>query len=238
MSKDTVLTVHELELPESPSQTISCLTSTRPHELYESLPLPTNIPSIRLLDLQAINGQSDNVSDYNSLTGSLRVAQLEKSLPFVALSYVCGKDTSNAHTLFCVPQCCILPITPNCSAALHRIQKQYGPIAIWVDSVCINQADDAEKSAQIPLMQQIYSWAETVYVWLGEGDPQSNEAMRYLRAQARSKARLPLQWLVASLLKPDAKEVERSRFRREALKDPIRECLLRRALLLYKLDEQ
>jgi hypothetical protein len=28
---------------------------------------------------------------------------------------------------------------------------------IWVDAVCINQTDDAEKSQKIPLMADIYS---------------------------------------------------------------------------------
>ncbi|KAL0943563.1 heterokaryon incompatibility protein [Colletotrichum truncatum] len=41
---------------------------------------------------------------------------------------------------------------------------------IWVDSLCINQADTAEREEQVKLMDRIFSRAETVKVWLGPAD--------------------------------------------------------------------
>ncbi|KAI1617118.1 heterokaryon incompatibility protein-domain-containing protein [Exophiala viscosa] len=38
---------------------------------------------------------------------------------------------------------------------------------LWVDALCINQNDSAEKSEQIPLMKEIYKHALRVIVWLG-----------------------------------------------------------------------
>jgi hypothetical protein len=49
-----------------------------------------------------------------------------------------------------------------------------------VDSICINQNDEAEKVSQIQLMQEIYTWATVVYTWLGDGTPGSNRAIKYL----------------------------------------------------------
>ncbi|KAH9208896.1 heterokaryon incompatibility, partial [Leptodontidium sp. 2 PMI_412] len=37
----------------------------------------------------------------------------------------------------------------------------------WIDSVCINQNDDVEKTEQLPLMTEIYRRARLVIVWLG-----------------------------------------------------------------------
>lgn len=41
-------------------------------------------------------------------------------------------------------------------------------IPVWIDALCINQADMQEKGAQISLMGDIYSLAEKVLIWLGE----------------------------------------------------------------------
>ncbi|KAF6809796.1 heterokaryon incompatibility protein [Colletotrichum sojae] len=41
---------------------------------------------------------------------------------------------------------------------------------IWIDSLCINQSDTAEREQQVKLMDRIFSRAETVKVWLGPAD--------------------------------------------------------------------
>lgn len=38
---------------------------------------------------------------------------------------------------------------------------------IWADAVCIDQENDAEKEVQVGMMDEIYSWAMAVVVWLG-----------------------------------------------------------------------
>ncbi|TLS30537.1 hypothetical protein PpBr36_02704 [Pyricularia pennisetigena] len=45
------------------------------------------------------------------------------------------------------------------------------PYHLWVDALCINQADLSERSAQVMRMKDIYSAAEEVLIWLGpEGE--------------------------------------------------------------------
>ena len=42
---------------------------------------------------------------------------------------------------------------------------------LWVDALCINQGDDAEKGRQVGMMAEIYKCASRVVVWLGDAEP-------------------------------------------------------------------
>ncbi|KAK3369510.1 heterokaryon incompatibility protein-domain-containing protein [Lasiosphaeria ovina] len=72
-------------------------------------------------------------------------------------------------------------ITPNLASALRHIRAINSLERIWVDAVCINQRDNAEKSFQLPLTFNIYRFVSRVIVWLGD-DPQHVELMRAMRA--------------------------------------------------------
>ncbi|KAK0621835.1 heterokaryon incompatibility, partial [Bombardia bombarda] len=61
----------------------------------------------------------------------------------------------------------VLWVTRNCDVILRRMQKQK-QFLIWIDAICISQANTDEKSAQVPLMGQIYSNAMKVIAWLGD----------------------------------------------------------------------
>jgi hypothetical protein len=41
---------------------------------------------------------------------------------------------------------------------------------LWIDQICINQPDPAEKVQQIPLMGMIYTHATNTIIWLGDAD--------------------------------------------------------------------
>jgi hypothetical protein len=54
-----------------------------------------------------------------------------------------------------------IPITTNCAAAIVALiptSVRY----LWIDAICINQADLGEKDLQVPLMGRIYSQASLV----------------------------------------------------------------------------
>ncbi|KAH7230690.1 heterokaryon incompatibility protein-domain-containing protein [Fusarium solani] len=57
----------------------------------------------------------------------------------------------------------------------------------YVDAVCINQDNTDEKAHQIPLMGEIYTWAEVVYIWLGDGSRAADKAMKYIRAASEHR---------------------------------------------------
>ncbi|KAG0649375.1 Heterokaryon incompatibility protein [Hyphodiscus hymeniophilus] len=52
---------------------------------------------------------------------------------------------------------------------------------VWIDAICINQEDLVEKAAQVGLMGEIYSNAESTRVWLGLADPNTNLAIQFTK---------------------------------------------------------
>jgi hypothetical protein len=44
----------------------------------------------------------------------------------------------------------------------------------WIDALCINQNDVEEKNNHVPFMREIYEYADTVSVWLGEDTAERN----------------------------------------------------------------
>lgn len=86
---------------------------------------------------------------------------------YEALSYVWGLDADqllasvgdHGH---------VVPMTKNLYAALQRLRNGSLARYLWVDSVCINQDDDEERSRQVANMAKIYHYAKCVVVWLEE----------------------------------------------------------------------
>ena len=70
-------------------------------------------------------------------------------------------------------------VTRNVQNFLYRNRSFFRPRIYWIDSICINQNDDDEKSDQLPLMTAIYRQATRVLVWLGP--PTSAKQARDLR---------------------------------------------------------
>lgn len=145
---------------------------------YEPLDDPSQ--QIRLLTL---NSSLDNGA---VLTGSLsvhtipprnatRTARLSKHLRlpgYFAISYVWGTAPDRNPTHEIILDNRRFPIAANLHAALQSYRAAYATTCrFWVDAICINQADDQEKSAQIPLMRDIYHLALEVLAWLGEETP-------------------------------------------------------------------
>lgn len=52
---------------------------------------------------------------------------------------------------------------------------------LWVDALCINQSDVAERNQQVNMMGQIFSAAHFVISWLGPPDRNSDEGIETLR---------------------------------------------------------
>jgi hypothetical protein len=85
---------------------------------------------------------------------------------FDALSYAWGAKVGDR------PVSCdgkIMLVTENCLHALQHLRLKQEPLVLWVDSICINQSEDAldERSQQVQIMGNIYSLARHVYLWLG-----------------------------------------------------------------------
>ncbi|KAH7025962.1 heterokaryon incompatibility protein-domain-containing protein [Microdochium trichocladiopsis] len=99
------------------------------------------------------------------LQAELRLVDLDNAGDFIALSYVWGVvDTSSPRHI--ISNGFPIEITENCYQALCHIRCRVPRAVIWVDAVCINQADDSERGHQVRYMGDIYSLASCVYVWL------------------------------------------------------------------------
>ncbi|KAF5585235.1 heterokaryon incompatibility protein [Fusarium subglutinans] len=147
-------------------------------QLYDSIPIPSRSQCIRVLDIPKRPLAVDEC-----LTGTLRTVDLRNSPKFTALSYVWGKASDK--TISC--NGCDINITKSCYEALFSLREKCGDLTLWVDAVCINQDDANELAHQIPLMGEIYTWAEAVYIWLGDGSQATDKAMKYIRAASQHR---------------------------------------------------
>ncbi|KAK8070597.1 hypothetical protein PG997_010800 [Apiospora hydei] len=86
----------------------------------------------------------------------------------------------------------MLSITDNLAEAMRRIRHNAATAkTLWVDALCINQADKAEKSIQVPLMTVIYRSAARVLVWLG---PERDDSALAMRLIGFTGARVEVDW--------------------------------------------
>ena len=104
---------------------------------------------------------------------------------YEALSYAWGTNTSsNLAEIRC--NGLEFWIQPNLEAALKRLRSPDHKRVIWVDAICINQADPSEKASQVLKMRDIYAKARQVIVWLGDDDESDKEAFDFLNWLATS----------------------------------------------------
>ena len=128
-------------------------------KMYNDLHLNPEGDNIRVLNLLAGIGRS-------KLRGVLKVVSMDSKLPYEALSYTWG--SANRGRSIVLNDKYQLSITDNLFQALIRLRKSLKERTLWVDAVCINQANDTEKSDQVRRMGSIYFHASCVNVWLGE----------------------------------------------------------------------
>ena len=84
---------------------------------------------------------------------------------YAALSYVWGDPTVKERISVNEKEYWI-PV--NLRDALIRIREKEWSFWIWIDAICINQANNTERNAQVQRMGEIYSQADEVIIWLGD----------------------------------------------------------------------
>ena len=97
---------------------------------------------------------------------------------YEAVSYVWG-DQSNTRSIRLNGR--DVQVTENLDAALRSLRRPTSRRLLWVDALCINQANLVEKSSQVKLMRDIFETAEQVIVWLGPETPQDEDAFKFAR---------------------------------------------------------
>lgn len=135
-------------------------------KLFEYSPLKAG--EIRLLKLQSTDGGASSV-----ICGELITRDLSKSNSkteydynheYEALSYVWGDESASCQIRL---DDCHFHIRPNLAVALRSLSRQ-SPMErlLWIDAICINQADNAEKNLQVKQMGLIFQQAKGVLIWI------------------------------------------------------------------------
>ena len=130
--------------------------------MYEYEPLDRKRKEIRLLILQPGSGT-------DMLSCTLETAFLDTPTPphYETISYVCGnqavKATINLHGSE-------TEVPATSEAALRRMRRKDRPRILWIDTVCINQNDIAERGHQVGMMYEIYTHTRHNCIYLGWSD--------------------------------------------------------------------
>lgn len=93
------------------------------------------------------------------------------SLSYETLSYVWGDQTSLREIRLNGQK---FSVTRNLYLALHRLRKPAQPRMIWIDALCIDQGNSAERGSQVRLMRRIYHLCGEVLVFLEEATDDTN----------------------------------------------------------------
>lgn len=135
--------------------------------------LPTGY--IRLL--QPVLGMFDHEHE-PQLCFSLHYCALDDAPDYAALSYRWGPAEKTDRILVNKQH---LTITPNLASALLDLLQHHSVSFLWVDAICINQADTAERSRQVQIMGDIFRHADLVLAYLGQEEVWTRSAFAALR---------------------------------------------------------
>lgn len=175
-------------------------------------PLNTDRNEIRLLTL--LPGPESSI-----VRCSLEHVSLINPPEYYALSYCWGDATVTTGIVINEAP---VQVTTNLESALRHLRDK-GYSCIWVDAICINQHDKAERNQQLLWMGSIFRRAKEVEAWIGEEDGDSHEAFDDISAEAFDFANRDK---VASLVR----FLERPYWRRVWV---IQELALARATILH-----
>lgn len=105
---------------------------------------------------------------------------------FDALSYIWGASGSCEKALVeyrgLEDQASMdFPMQENLASALRHLRYPDRTRTLWVDAICINVDDAAERAHQVKQMWRLYRLCQRVMVWLGPESPNSKLAISTLR---------------------------------------------------------
>jgi len=83
-------------------------------------------------------------------------------------------------------------VTTNLYHALRRLRKESEPRTIWIDSLCIDQANTQEKNHQVGMMGEIHRSTQKVLIWIGE--PGMDEKIGNTPEEKAPRLGPPVEW--------------------------------------------
>ncbi|KAF4434511.1 heterokaryon incompatibility het-6 [Fusarium acutatum] len=131
---------------------------------------------IRILDVSVNAENSEPIYNF-------RVVPLENPPEYTAISYCWDNSTNIARIRFHNGDS--LPLSQTLLDLFNSLRKKSSKFTVWIDAICINQEDTAEKEFQVPLMGKIYSRSTEVVVWLGKSDNVTKNAFRFMKREEK-----------------------------------------------------
>ncbi|KAH8787831.1 heterokaryon incompatibility protein-domain-containing protein [Diaporthe sp. PMI_573] len=131
--------------------------------------------------------------DEGQIACRLETASLGSDCEYAAISYVWGD--ADATTEILVNNVAFSATTNLVSGLRHFLRYGLGLPGkddaslprLWVDAICINQQDTAERNRQVALMGEIYTGARYVLTWLGlPGRYMFDTSLRLIRSFSES----------------------------------------------------
>jgi hypothetical protein len=154
------------KIPESlEGSTLSDASISESHRHPSDLYGPLKATEFRLASLWAVSDPG------HPLHLSLETFADDKHPEYECTSYSWGGedgDSSLCRPLFIGDYWDVLMQTKNCWSMLRFLRPHNYARMIWVDAVCINQANTEERGAQVAKMRKIYESCSRVVVYLGE----------------------------------------------------------------------
>ena len=147
--------------------------STSPYSKLEQTGCHFGRDVIRLMRLEP--GQKEDPIYASLVTRPLKSDQPE----YEALSYVWGDPSMGKTIRLCGQE---FSVTTNLEAALRQIRRVDETRTLWVDAICINQADILERNSQVLFMDKIYRKSTKVLVWLGPGKLEAKGIVAFLKS--------------------------------------------------------
>ncbi|KAK0631223.1 heterokaryon incompatibility protein-domain-containing protein [Immersiella caudata] len=159
----------------SPSFQYGSLPATRSFRVFQLLPSKdddNNLPGDLRGRIAVMN--LDDGRDYNALSycwgGSIEPSPyVRQGMVSIVIEEADGRTSQ-------------LLISPALATALRylREQEQGSQLPLFIDQICINQADDAERSQQVGLMGDIYRNCRCVVAWLDVATRYTDELFDYI----------------------------------------------------------
>ncbi|KAH6676501.1 heterokaryon incompatibility protein-domain-containing protein [Halenospora varia] len=109
----------------------------------------------------------------SSVRGGLATASFSSNRrpAYGALSYPWADEIGDAErsvNFLCEENTGIIQITKNCEVAIRRLRLPNEKRWVWIDTICIDQSSEAERTYQVSMMSKIYMSARRVVVYTSE----------------------------------------------------------------------
>jgi hypothetical protein len=132
---------------------------------------------MRVLDLQPDKAGS-------MISGVLREVRLSTNPVYECMSYTWGHELASKDIEL---NGILVQVRPNLWNFLKQLRQQGNTRTVWVDALCISQADLKEKAQQVQMIGQIFQQAVGVHAWIGEGSEGIKEIIDLARRNERPK---------------------------------------------------